>query len=244
MPSGFVFDGLRMHLKARGLTYADVAKALKISEATVKRIFATRNCTLDRLDAICELVEVDIADLARGMPREERLITQLRREQEEELVADHTLLLVAVCAIHQLRVEEITALYQLDEPQCIALLLRLERIGILELHENNRIRLKLARTFAWIPDGPIMREAKAQIGDYFDHAFSAPGELMRMITVRISSEAQTAFVGRLEQVAREYNEQHRADAGLPLDERRQLTILLAARPWQPPAFKALQRKSG
>lgn len=243
MPSGFVFDGLRMHLKARGMTYADVAKALKISEATVKRIFATRNCTLDRLDAICELVEVDIADLARGMPREERLITQLSREQEEELVADHALLLVAVCAIHQLRVEEITALYRLDEAQCIALLLRLERIGILELHENNRIRLKLARTFAWIPDGPIMRQAKAQVTDYFDHAFSAPGELMRMTTVRISREAQAALVRRLEQVVREYNEQHSADARLALEERHQLTILLAARPWQPPAFKALLRKS-
>ncbi len=51
MTSGFVFDGLRMHLRARGLTYAHVARALKISEATVKRIFATRNCTLDRLDS-------------------------------------------------------------------------------------------------------------------------------------------------------------------------------------------------
>ena len=39
MSSPFVFDGLKMHLKARGLTYVDVARALRISEATVKRIF-------------------------------------------------------------------------------------------------------------------------------------------------------------------------------------------------------------
>ena len=88
MSSGFVFDGLRMHLRAKGLTYADVARALKISEATVKRIFATRNCMLERLDAICELVEVDMAELARSMPRESKLISQLSREQEDELVAD------------------------------------------------------------------------------------------------------------------------------------------------------------
>ena len=33
MSGAFVFDGLRMHLKARGMTYLDLAKALKISEA-------------------------------------------------------------------------------------------------------------------------------------------------------------------------------------------------------------------
>ena len=48
MPAGFVFDALKMHLKARGMTYADVARALKVSEPTVKRIFAGRNCTLKR----------------------------------------------------------------------------------------------------------------------------------------------------------------------------------------------------
>ena len=67
MASGFVFEALKMHLKARGMTYADVAKALKISEATVKRIFASKNCTLERLDEICQLVQVDLAELARGM---------------------------------------------------------------------------------------------------------------------------------------------------------------------------------
>src|ERR1043166_3395747 len=51
-----------MHLKARGMTYADVARALGISEATVKRIFAAKNCTVERLDSLCELVQVDLAE--------------------------------------------------------------------------------------------------------------------------------------------------------------------------------------
>ncbi len=243
MPSAFILDGLRMHLKARGMTYADVGKALKISEATVKRIFSTGNCTLERLDAICELAQVDVMDLARGAPREDRLINRLSREQEQEIVADPKLMLVAVCAIHQLRVEEIVRLYKLDQAQCVKLVLRLERIGILEVHENNRIRLRLARTFAWLPDGPIMRQAKAQLADFFDYAFGDPGELMRMMTVRISRDAQVALLRRLENVVREYAEQHSADARLPLDQRHELTILLAARPWEAAAFRSLRRKA-
>ena len=242
MSSAFVFDGLRMHLKARGMTYADVARALKISEATVKRIFATKRCTLERLDSICDLVQVDLAELARGAPRDDKLISRLTPQQEQELMAEPALLLVAICAIQQMRVDEIVDLYTLDEAQCIKLLLKLERIGILEVHENNRIRLRLARTFAWIPDGPIMRYAKSQCADFFNYSFSGSGQIMRMITVRITRDAREALVKRLEEVAREYNDQHSADARLPLEERQQISVLLAVRPWEPASFKALRRK--
>ncbi len=241
MTSGFVFDGLRMHLRARGLTYAHVARALKISEATVKRIFATRNCTLDRLDAICHLVEVDLAELARGAPRESRLLSRLTPEQEEEIAANPALMLVAICAVHQLRVEEIVALYALDEAQCVKLLLRLERIGFLEVHENNRIRLLISRSFSFNPDGPIMRYVKSQAADFFNHPFSEPGELLRMINVRVSAESGAALLRRLEQIAREYGEQHNADSRLPLAQRHPTSVLLAVRAWEPGLFKAQRR---
>jgi len=241
MSSAFVFDGLKMHLKARGLTYVDVARSLKISEATVKRIFSKRNCTLDRLNSICELLQVDLAELARGMPRESRLINRLTPEQEEELMSDPALMLVAVSALNQMRIDEITGTYKLDQAQCIALLLRLERIGILELHEGNRIRLRISRTFSWIPDGPIMRYVRSQTADFFDYGFDAPGELMRMISVRISAEAQVALLRQVEHIAREYSEQHNADAALPLEKRQPVSILLAVRSWEPALFKAFRR---
>jgi hypothetical protein len=138
-------------------------------------------------------------------------------------------------------VDEIVETYALDEAQCVALLLRLERIGILELHEHNRIRLRIARTFSWIPDGPIMRYVQSQTGDFFAHEFNAPGELMRLVSVRISVEAQVALLRQLEQIAREYNEQHNADAGLPLAKRKPVSVLLAVRPWEPALFKAFRR---
>ena len=241
MSSGFIFEGLKMHLKARGMTYADVARALKISEATVKRMFAVKNCTMERLDELCELVQVDLAELARGMPRESRLINRLTQEQEEELMSDPALLLVAVCALHQMRAEEIVETYNLTDAQCLQLLLRLERVGILELHENNRIRLRISRTFSWIPDGPIMRYVRSQMSDYFDHSFGGHGELMRMISVRVSAEAQVALLRQLEQIAREYSEQHNADARLPLEQRHPVSVLLAVRSWEPALFKALRR---
>lgn len=241
MSTSLIFDALKMHLKARGMTYADVARALKLSEATVKRIFATRNCSLARLDELCDLIQVDIAELARSAPKTDRLINRLSLEQERELMSDPALLLVAVSAMNLMRFEEIADTYSMEEARLLSLLLRLERIGFLDLHENNRIRLLVARAFAWIPDGPIMRYFKAQAHEYFNHAFDGPGELLRTVNVRISKEARAAMVSRLEQVAREYSEQHNADSRLPLDERPPLSVCLAARYWEPDLFKAFRR---
>jgi len=241
MSSAFVFDGLKMHLKARGMTYADLARALRISEATVKRIFASKNCTLARLDAMCEVVQVEMAELARGQPRQSRLVHQLTREQEEELMSDPALLLVAACALHGLSLRDIVSVYRLDEPRCVKLLLRLEKMGILELHEKNRIRLRLSPTFSWIAGGPIMGWVRSQAADYFDHPFAAAGEAMRLLSVRVSEDGQAALLRRIEQLAREYEEQHAADLRLPLEQRKLVSVLLAVRRWEPAAFRKQRR---
>jgi hypothetical protein len=184
---------------------------------------------------------VDLAELARGLPRQSRLVNHLTQAQEEELMSDPALLLVAVCALQQMRAEEIVEIYELTDARCLELLLRLERIGILELHEKNRIRLRISRTFSWIPDGPIMRYVKSQMPHFFEHAFGAATELMRMISVRVSAEAQVALLRQIEQIAREYSEQHNADARLPLQQREPVSVLLAVRSWEPALFKALRR---
>lgn len=243
MPFPSLFDALKSHFKARGLTYADVAAALEISEATVKRIFSTRDCSLARLAQFCDLVQVDIAELARSAPRQKRLLNQLTWKQEEELTADERLFLVAVCALNQMAVEDVVAAYRIERAECVALLLRLEHLGLLEVHPNDRIRLCVSRTFAWIPNGPIMRRMAALAEDYFAHPFDAPGEFMRIISARISKAASTALVARMEQIAREYAEQHAADATLPLEQRPALSICLAVRQWEPALFRKMLREA-
>ncbi len=236
-----LFDALKLHFKARGLTYADAARALGLSEATLKRIFSRRDCSLERFSALCDLVQVDLADLARVPARPRRLLSQLSHAQEESLVANPRLLLVAVCALNQMAVYEILAAYRLEKAECTSLLLALEALGVLELHPNDRIRLNVSRTFAWIPNGPIMRYVTARAADYFDHPFAAPGESMRIVSVRVSRAAAVGLVARLEQIAREYSEQHAADAVLPLAERPSLSVCLAVRHWEAPEFRALAR---
>jgi hypothetical protein len=87
----------------------------------------------------------------------------------------------------------------------------------------------------------MMQFVRSQAPDFFGHAFDGPGELMRLVSVRLSVDAQVGLLKKIEQVVQEYAEQHAADARLPLEQRHPVTILLGVRAWEPKAFKSLRK---
>jgi len=236
-----VIDVLKRELKARGLTYAQIARKIGMSEASIKRMFSERNFTLARLDQILAATGIEFGELTRQFGREEHLVSQLTEEQEREIVADPKLFLVAGAVLNLMRFDDILAEYSLAKAEVVGLLAKLDRIGIIELQPNNRIRLKIARTFAWIPNGPIQSTFKNHAHDFFDSAFSGPGETMLLLNGRLSRTAQLALVDRLKRVAREFSSQHTEDAGLPLAERPPVSLLLACRPWTPALWRPFLR---
>ena len=100
---------LKRTLKAHGKTYADVGRALELSEASVKRLFSHEDFSLERLDRICQLIGIELSELVELMNAEQRQLEQLTVEQEQELVDDKTLLAVAICALNKWTMDEIVA---------------------------------------------------------------------------------------------------------------------------------------
>ena len=89
-------------------------------------------------------------------------VSQLTLEQEKEIIRDRKLLLIALCALNQLTLEQIVDTYSASKTECIQLLIKLDRIKFLELLPNNQVKLLVARTFSWLPEGPIQQYFKAR----------------------------------------------------------------------------------
>ncbi len=64
LKASLLIDALKRELKARSITYADLAARIDMSEASVKRMFAQKNFTLQRLDEILQATEISLRDLA------------------------------------------------------------------------------------------------------------------------------------------------------------------------------------
>ncbi len=240
--SGLV-EVLKRELRSRGITYAQVAHKLNLSEASVKRMFSRRDFTLKRLDQVCQLTQGEFSDLAQALAREEKLVSRLSLEQEKEIASSIKLFLVAVCVLNHVDPDQIVALYDISKPECIQLLVKLDRVGFIRLLPNNRIRLLVSRDFTWLPNGPIQRFFKQHAhSDFFRSSFDQPDEHMVVLNGMLSRASSAMIIERLKRTAREFSELHNNDLKLPPSERSAMSLLVAIRHWELQAFADLRRK--
>lgn len=238
-------EALKRELKARGMTYARVARELGMSEASIKRMFSQKNFTLKRLDQVCQLARVEVTDLLRKAEPEDELISQLSYEQEAQIVADKKLLLVAICALNHWTLAQIVATYDISKAECIKLLAQLDRLKIVRLLPNNRIRPLVTRAFSWLPDGPIQRHFNVQVQkDYFRSSFDRPGELLLLVNGMLSKASGATIISRLHRLAQEFRDLHNEDVRMPFPERSAISLLVAVRRWELQAFRHLRRRHG
>lgn len=242
MRAAALVEALKRMLKAKGLTYADIAGGIALSEASVKRMFARGDFTLQRLEEICRFARIDVAELASAAGEDSRGVAQLSIEQEEEIVSDPKLLLVAWCAVNNWTFDDIVGTYALTDAECIGCLARLDRIRVIELLPGNRIRPLVSRTFSWRLDGPFQRFFRARIeAEYLASRFDHADELFLFASGMLSHASATELVGELRRVARDFAQRHRADVALPLAQRFGTSLLVAMRPFELAQFTRLRR---
>jgi DNA-binding Xre family transcriptional regulator len=237
-----LIDVIKDELKSARMTYADLAHRLGIAESSVKRMLAKRDMPLSRVDAICNALKIDFADLARHVADAQPLLAELSLSQEKSVIADKKLLLMAICVLSQWTIEQITSHYRLTEAEAIKYLVQLDRIGIIELRPLNRYRLKLAKTFRWRPHGPVMNYFRENaLLDYFSGGFEKEAESLLMVHGSISKSMAPSFVERLQRVAQDFAQQHQTDQKLSDQHREGYTLLLAMRSWDFAAFERFKR---
>ena len=237
-------DALKRALKAHRKTYRDVARELKLSEASVKRLFSDRNLSLQRLDRICQMMDLEISDLVKSMNEHAQALSRLTEVQEREIANDVTMVLVTVCVLNRWTMDEILGCFHLSEHECIRCLARLDRLEIIDLLPGNRIKLRVAPNFAWRPNGPIQRFFQERIKeDFFRSRFDKENEQLLVFNGMLSDAAAAMVRRRLQRLLRELDELNQADTGLPINERRGTTVVLAARPWGYGVFSGMIRKT-
>ena len=235
-------SALKAELKAANLTYAELAVQLGMSESSIKRVFAKADMPLSRIDDVLRVLKMDFAELARKVADAQPLRRELTLEQEKAVVADRRLLLLAICCLSQWTFEQIVATYTFTDAECVAQLVALDKLGIIELRPLNRYRLKVAKGFRWRPHGPVMEYFRKHVaGDYYSGGFDGEGELLMLVHGQVSGAQASNFVERLQRVGNDFAQQHLADQRLGAEQKRSYTLVVGMRSWLFAAFRDLKR---
>ena len=235
---------LKKELRSKGITYKQIAESLNLSEASIKNMFAKSHFSLERIDSICELLEIELSDLANMAENDMSTISHLSLENERELVSDMHLLLVAYCIMNYWTLHDIIQQYDISETECIAHLVKLDKMKMIELQVNNRVRLLISANFSWHINGPIERFFRQQVqSQFFNADFSGEGELRLVNNGNIGLQSRKKLVERLSSIGDYFEELSQDDRQLDMRDRHGSTMVLAIRQWEFEAFKSLERKA-
>ena len=233
---------LKKQLKSQGMTYRDVARALKLSEPSVKRLFASGRFTVDRLVQVSNLLGYTLAELSKEAQAGQPRLSTLTDKQEREVVSDPRLLVVAVCALNHWAMDEIVATYRVSHAECIKYLLRLDKLRIIDLLPGNRIRINVSRDFNWLPSGPIKQYFQSRgLGDFLKSDFADEDETMAFTNGMFTDQALAQIQDELRRLRQKFAELHEASLSAPLSKRSGIGLLLALRKWEPADFAKLRR---
>lgn len=235
-------DALKSALRRHGQTYFDVARRLGLSESSVKRMFARKKLSLERLEQVCGLMGLEIADLFELAHQAEKRITELSEEQERELVSDAKVLLAAVLAINHWSADQILETYRISKAELVRTLTRLDKMRIIDLMPDNRIKVRLARNFTWRKAGPIQRFFEERLQqDFFESSFLGKNELRVIVNGSLSQRSIELLQDHMRRIAEEFDSLVGADRHVDHADRIGTSLVMAIRPWEPNLFAELRR---
>lgn len=235
-------DALKRLLKVQGLTYAALASRLSVSEATVKRMFARHAISLPRLEAICRVLDIGLAELAAEAHSRRPPLAELTLEQEQALADNPALLLALYLVLNRWQQDEVLTRYTFTLPEWTLLLSTLDRLGIIELLPGNRTRARTARNFRWRREGPMQHFFQQRLlPEYFARPFDGDADRLLLLSGMASPAAAEHMQRRLNELAEEFDLLMQNDAGLSRNERVGISLVLAQRPWSLSLFQQFRR---
>ncbi len=202
-----LLQAIRLRLKSLNMTYATLGEKLGISEVTVKRYFSEERMTLDTLDDICRVLDVEITELLND--RKEELKNQKQSftfEQEEFLAEDdqHTIVFFKIARGYQFA-ELFEKADDHERQRTLKILKDLESHSLIEFKTQKELKVLVSSSAAIHPTGPIWRKySKNGALHYFNTDFTRENEFFRMSIGRLSKdsiyEIQKKFDGLQDQI--------------------------------------------
>ncbi|HZN87180.1 MAG TPA: helix-turn-helix transcriptional regulator [Burkholderiales bacterium] len=237
-------DALKKCLRARGMTYAALARELRLSEASVKRLFSHGTFTLARIEDILRVLELDLVELARMARGADDQAAELSLEQETLLASDERLLSVFWLLLNRWAFDEIVEEFAISRTELTLALAKFERARLIDWDAGERVRLRVARDFVWRAGGPVKKAYGHRVTtEFLRSRFSGPLELLRFEARDLSPASAAMLRRRLERVAAEFNELAEVDSTLPARRREGVGLLIACRPWAFSVVNALKKRA-
>lgn len=150
-------NSLKILMKKQGLQYRDLAQALGISTATVKRRLNKGDLGISQLTELAECLSVSLYDLIDLSKNEDSKVYIFSDEQEQLFAKDLSYLLLFRAIVMDVSFKEIAKQLNLKEPELRKRLRHLEDVKLIKLMPQDRISALAKFPFKWRENGALQK---------------------------------------------------------------------------------------
>lgn len=228
-----IIETLKQYLKAKGITYKQLAEEIELSEASVKRLFSKQTFSLSRFEDVCRILDIDFYDLVlMDKERSRKTLKKLTVEQEQILINDEKLLIFLYFLVNGWTVSLIIEEYEYSEVEAVKMLTKLERLGVLELYPSNHVRMLISKNEFWQTNGPLWQAYRNIFtNDFMNSSFGLPNERLVFSPGQFSEASLKIIRKKIDNLVKEYNRLAEMDAALPLKGRHSSGLFIGFRSW-------------
>jgi len=137
--------------------------SLGVSLPTVKRWYSGKGITISNLKAICDYLGCSLSEVFAHIEGSEINSFIYTLQQENALVKEPHLLAFFDYLVRGKTVPFIRNKFALTESETTLILIKLDKLNLIELHPKNRVKLKNTGEPTWIPNGPLASHFRQEV---------------------------------------------------------------------------------
>lgn len=237
-----IIENLKSHLKLRGLSYTDLAKTWKLSVSSTKRIMASEDISLSKIESACELMNIPVGEFLQRIPfGKSSEIFYLTPEQENRLVKDPEALHYFLLLDEGFNPTEIIRDYTIPTDKNIRILNLLEKWGLIEVQPKNRIKRNFVGQLRFRKEGPLGRHLESLMKTkFFETHFNQDDDFFTFLNLNFVPGGVQKLKQKLLQISKELNTESDSHRNHP--NAKTFGLVIGLRPWESPFTQAFNKR--
>lgn len=203
-----IFVALKKQLKARKVSYAELGKRMKMSEANVKRIFSEESCSLARLGQICDVIQISFSDLVRASTELEPEFFVLEKSTEAFFADNLDYFLFFRQMEHGKSLKEMQDHHGLSLKELNRYAKKIEELGLIERMPGDKVRIVPKGYLQLGKESRLLKEYFRRWVPHFFERVMVPGpqHFMKVFSTGLTERNRKELVKDLEAVMVKYQE--------------------------------------
>ncbi len=166
-----VFIVLKEVIKSRGFNYKSFSEELGMSESGFKKVMSNKDCSVGKLDEICDALNLSFADLV-ALSKEKVQTLTLNKKQEDLFLREPSYYHFFTELIsNDYNWQKVKDKHRLSKKKCLLILTSLDKVNLLRLEPANRVKkvfsgedirisAKLGEKVSWDVDEAFFHHAR------------------------------------------------------------------------------------